>query len=483
MKKKKYLFIIVSITIFILICIVLAISFYLSKSNIAETEDNSWQINNIWLSEETNHNLIKSKLEIIKNRLKLKDIISKWDNYFQNDQLWLALIQYKIALNKTPDDYKIIEKIADIYFELKNFKESLTYYEKLINIQWFNKEKYILSLIYSNDILKKSWRESIIYQIEKNINDKEITFFYKNTLFCIEDFHQCKKNFDEKIITDKDNLKTTELNEIKHAIKTYTDFWLVDLYYKNSLIVWAFMKLKLYPISIFLWKKLLEERNDYKAILQIIAQSYFEIWNYEKSQYYLKKYFELTPNDPNAAYLLWIINLKNKEYIISNIFLNKALLLKYNDSINVKRKLAYNYFMLWDKEKMFKTFDDMIKYEKNITKDDVNIIINQAIENNISNKLPEWIKAWIKLFPKEAIFYAYMWKLELDNWKLSLATIYIKKWLKIDDKNQTLNYILWLIYIKENKKEEAKTILQKAYDADKKSNLSKEIKKELDNIS
>lgn len=483
MKKKKTIIILLSI-FFIIIFITLWILFYINyNSNIHnKVASSTWNYVSDVTLEEDKHKLIKSKLEVIKNRLKLKDIISKWDNFFQNDQLSLAVIQYKIALNKTPDDYKLIEKIWDIYFELKKFDESLVYYKQLINNQWFDTNKYILSLIYTNDILKKSWREKIINELKANIKDEEKIYFYSNTIYCVEDFHQCKKNFDEKIISSSDTIKSNELNEIKLAIKTYTDFGLVDLYYKNSLIVGTFMKLKLYPISIFLWKKLLEEKHDYQAVLQIIAQSYFDLWNYEKSQIYLKKYFELAPNDANAAYILWIINLKLNEHIISNIFLNKAILLKYNDSLNVRRKVAYNYFLLWDKEKMFKIFDDMIKYEKNISKDDINIIINQAIENNITNKIPEWTKMWIKLFPKEPIFYAYMWKYELDNWKLSLANIYINKWLKIDPKNQTLNYVMWLIYIKEDKIDKSKEFLEKAYNFDKKSKISIEIKKELDEL-
>jgi hypothetical protein len=37
--------------------------------------------------------------------------------------------------------------------------------------------------------------------------------------------------------------------------------------------------------------------------------------------------------------------------------------------------------MLDEKEKMYNVFDDIIKTEKNITKDDINIMINYTIEN------------------------------------------------------------------------------------------------------
>jgi hypothetical protein len=52
---------------------------------------------------------------------------------------------------------------------------------------------------------------------------------------------------------EKDSLKLPELIEIKNSLQTYTDFWLVNIYYKNTLVIWSFMKLKLYPLSIKLW--------------------------------------------------------------------------------------------------------------------------------------------------------------------------------------------------------------------------------------
>lgn len=485
MKKKKIIYLSVVITVFVIFTSVLGFIWYIYgdfSSNRWLENTSTWNEINTLDKEAENKELIKSKLETIKNRYKIKDIISKWDNYFQNEQLWLAVIQYKIALNKNPDDYKIIEKIWDIYFEMKKFEEANSYYSKLLNNIGFNNNKYILSLIYSIDLTKKSNIDYLKKEIGKNISDKEKVFFYTNALYCLEDFHLCKKNFDEKITMEKDAIKTEELIEIKNILQTYNDFWLVDLYYKNSLIIWSFMKLKLYPISIVLWKKLLKEKEDYKAIIQIISQSYFDLGNYKSSYVYLKKYFELTPNDSNAAYILWIINLKLNDYILSNIFLNKALYLWYKDTLNVKRKVAYNYYMLNEHDKMYKIFDEIIKTEKKVTKDDINIMINHSIETSKNNKTFEWTKKWLQLFPKEPIFYAYMWKIELDRWQEKLASVYLKRWLKIDPNNQLITYIYWLLYKKENNKEEAKKYLEKAYNFDKKSTLSKEIKKELDSL-
>ncbi|MFA5916744.1 MAG: tetratricopeptide repeat protein [Candidatus Gracilibacteria bacterium] len=485
MKNKKLVYIYAVIVVMIIVLIF--VGFFLYGNNKKSTvidnnkvNTNSSSIENTEISKE----YIKSKLDIIKNRVKVKDIISKGDNYFENEQLGLAIIQYKIALTKNLNDYKLIEKIGDIYFAMKNFNEAKSYYLKLINNNNinFDNNKYILSVIFSADLTKKTNFSLVKKEITQNVKDKEKVFFYTNSIYCLEDFHLCKKIFDEKIITEKDTLKSEELIEIKNISKTYKDFGYVDLYYKNTLIIGTFMKLKLYPIAITLSKELLKEKEDYKALIQIIAQSYFELGDYKNSYEYLKKYFEQTPTDSNAAYMLGILDLKLQDYILSNIFLNKASYLGYKDTLNIKRKIAYNYYMLGEKEKMYTTFDDIIKTEKEVTKDDINIMINYAIENQRGDKAYEWTKIGLKLFPKESLFYAYMGKLEFDTGKQGLAILYVKKGLELDKNNQLLNYLFALINKKENKMDEAKTYFQKAYNANKTSSLANEIEKELENL-
>jgi hypothetical protein len=109
---------------------------------------------------------------------------------------------------------------------MKNFTEAKTYYLKLINNNNinFDNNKYILSVIFSADLTKKTNFNSVKKEITQNIQDKEKVFFYTNSIYCLEDFHLCKKNFDEKIIMEKDTLKSEELIEIKNIYKTYNDF-------------------------------------------------------------------------------------------------------------------------------------------------------------------------------------------------------------------------------------------------------------------
>jgi|GEM_PF-1340968 len=80
--------------------------------------------------------------------------------------------------------------------------------------------------------------------------------------------------------------------------------------------------------------------------------------------------------------MMGVINLKLNEYILSNIFLNRAIELDYKPSINVKRRLIYNYFELGAMEKMLKEFESLVKNEKEIEKEDIYLAIYYHIVYN-----------------------------------------------------------------------------------------------------
>lgn len=442
-----------------------------------EAQTSSWNIEN-----QENVTADNKKIEIISNRLKLKNIISKWDQFFQNDQLLLALLQYKEVLKQNPDDYMIQKRIWDILLDMKNFSEANKYYKMLLVNSSFEKSKYIQSLIYSQDINNEASVNYIKTELSKNLTNEEQITFYNITLDCLKDFHECKKSYEDYLFKVNWETSSTEFEEIKTAFETYANFRLDDIHYKNSLIIWALMKLKLYPIAINLSKKELKEKPNYRTLLQIISQSYFELWDYKNANTYFKEYFKLAPEDAKAAYLLGIINMKLNEYVLSNIFFEKALNLWYEDTTNVYRKLIHNFYLLWEKEKMYNSFEKMLLNEKDLNLDDFMIMINNAMENK--NFYKAWIRSrkWLKLFPTEANFYAYLAKMEYDKQAYKIAKIYTDKWLELDDNNQVLNYIKWLLERNENNLSAAKDYFKKAISADPSSYLVPDIQIQLDNI-
>jgi hypothetical protein len=124
----------------------------------------------------------------------------------------------------------------------------------------------------------------------------------------MEDIHKCKAIFEDYINQKEKSWKkieTKEMLDIKEAFINYNNFQVNDLAYKNALIIWVFLKNRLYPVAINLWKSILIEKQNYKPILLIIWKSYFELWKYSEAKKYLTSYIDLEPNDSAVLYLLW----------------------------------------------------------------------------------------------------------------------------------------------------------------------------------
>ena len=231
---------------------------------------------------------------------------------------------------------KIISKIAETYFLMKNFKSAYKYYKKLDNYEYQNKEQKTLSFLYSQNIdeynfiknsswaLTNSWNifiNNLKSEIKSFKLEKEEEFYYLNSLECLNSFHNCKLNFENYFKNDSYSWKNQNLENIRQAIDTYKNLKLEELYYKNALIIWSLLKNKNYPITIKLSKDLLEEKSNYKPILKILAQSYFELNKTDIANKYLIEYAKIDGKSPDVSYMIGVIEQKKHNYKRSNIFL------------------------------------------------------------------------------------------------------------------------------------------------------------------
>lgn len=378
----------------------------------------------------------KAKIEKLRNKLKTKWLIVKWDVYLENEQLALALRKYLEAYKENPNDNQILSKLWDTNFKMKKFTSAYNYYSKITKQNFINKEKMIQSLFYSKSL---SSRSNLAYIKEelKNIklSDEEI-FYYENSLSCIEDFHLCKKTFNE-YFENNDDIKDENLLSIKNAIENYRNFKLEEIYYKDALIVWSFFTSKLYPISVILWEKLLNTKKEYKPILKIVWKSHFELWDYKESKETLAKYYILDKEDAWVIYLIWILNSKLHEYVLSNIYLNKALIKWYDPSIDVQRKLIHNYYLLWNTHRLLSRFKLLLEREK-AEKEDIQLAIYYHIINDDYEFAKKWSKKAIELFPEDEMFYWYLWWIYKEEDKLDKAMENLEKGLKINPRNSLL---------------------------------------------
>ncbi len=392
--------------------------------------------------------MVRNKIDIIKKRLADKWLIIEGDGYYRNQQLPLALKKYLEFYKKNPEDPLIIEKLADTYFEMKKFGSTVNYLQKLKEIPTEKKELFAKSLIASIDLSKAENITSIISTLSTSGFSEEELFYYSTSLKCLSDFHTCKIDFQSYFTAQKvldietqtpiKELSFLALKNIETAFLNYQNFKLDDVSLKNAYLIGAWYQDGLYPISIPIGESVLQEKTGYKPVLKIVAQSYFELGKYEEARKTLGIYYEIDSTDASVTYMLGVVNEKLREYILANIYLNKALELWYTPSISVRRQLIHNFYLLENDENMLQAFADMVEEEESIEADDLGLAIYYHILHEKLLQAGIWSKKWQELFSENGDFYAYEGWILREQWKLQEAASVLQKWVTVETNNPFL---------------------------------------------
>ncbi len=437
----------------------------------------------------------KQKLSDLRKKLALKWLILKWDTYLEEKEYTSALVKYLQILKQVPNDENTLKKLWDIYYNLKKFKQAYSYYSKIPEYVKVDKTMAIKSLLISSNLSKGSI-SSLKSEIDLFwLNDEEF-FYYSNSILCASDFKSCEQNF-EKYFSEKTDIKLEELKNIANAIQTYNDFNIEDYSYKQALILWAFFENKLYPISIAVWEMILKTKADYKPVLKIVAKSYYEIWDYSKSKENLSAYNKLVKKDSEASYFLGVVYEKLHEYVLSTIHLKKALKTWYENTLDINKRILFNYYELGEIEKMLDTLKIiMSEDEEKLNNNDYNLAIYYHIINWKTDEAKVFIEKAIKKYPEDEIFNWYMWwvlleeinKTPFEEWELSdqnykEAEKYIDNWLEINSKSPMLNLVKWKIELSKRNADKAFIYLKKTISLDKNGDFWKIAKTELEKIT
>ncbi len=437
--------------------------------------------------EKTSEEIVRQKIETIKKRLALKGLIIEWDSYFRKQQLPLALKKYLEFYKKNPQDVLINEKIADTYFALRKFPSALNYYKKIQKSSPDKRIRIANTMLYSSSIDQQEERNKLLQEISTLPLTPEESFYYSNSISCVEDFHNCKVKFQEYFwFQDKNNEKKIEfshLSHIKESIENYRNFQIDEVYLKNAYIIGAWYSDGLYPLTIFLGEKLLEEKKGYKPILKIVAQSYFKLGKYEKSRETFMKYYEQDDSDPAVAYFLGIINEKLRENVLANIYFNRALDLWYTPSIDIRRQLITNFYILKNDENMLIAFKNLIEKEQDFWEEDLGLGIYYHIINKEYAQALKWSKRWQEIFADNGNFYAYEWWILREQWKLDEAINVLNKWISIDTKNPFILINLAYTFLEQDNSSDAIEYFKKVLLYAPKSEFWLAAQKEIDTLS
>jgi len=480
MKKSPKIFIIISIVI---ILIWLSIGAYLLINNNAKNQELDEIVNNLddveINADEIDGDSVQAKIDILKKRLWLKWLIQDGDIHFQNEEYTRALSKYLQAIKESPDDQSIKNKIWNIYFKLHNYEQAYKYYSQIISYNQLDIHRAIRSLFYSVDLADNK----VVFVLEE-LNKYELTkdekFYYTNAIECTKSFVSCKDKFTQYFeeldgITNN-NLSNTwsqitdnandaeffaELENIRTALQNYANFQYSDLSYQSALISGAFYQNRLYPIAITTATNTLKISPDYRPLIKIIARSNYEIWNYIEAKKFLIQYNNLWDNEAEVSYFLWIVHQKLREYTRSTIQMRKAESLWFENIIDIKRRLIYNYYQLWDHDKMLNIFNELMEEDiDNITSADISLAIFYNILYDNYEVAQNYTLEGLNKFPNSEVFYGYKWWLALQNENLTeeiFITIQedLEKWLEINDKNPMISLTFWQLEEKKNNEQKA----------------------------
>lgn len=417
---------------------------------------------------------MQNKIDVLKKRLSLKWLIQDGEMHFQNEEYTRALVKFLQVNKQNPADQSIIKKIWDIYFNLHKYEKASEYYSKIKDYNQLDSDQAIKALLYSQD-LKNDNISYLSWEILSYNLSEEQEFYYSNSLTCVSDFKTCRVNYNDYFESQKQTIETwswktivessivlPELLNIQSAVQNYENFQLDDLSYKAALISWAYFQNELYPIAIATSQDTLINSPDYRPLIKIIAKSYYEMWDYINAKKFLIQYNGLWDNEPEISYFLWIVHQKLREYTRSTIQLRKSIQLGFEREIDVKRRLLFNYYQLWDTDKMLWIFQEMVRDNINeLTVQDMSLAIFYHILNDKIEKANIFTTFALKKFPDNEVFYGYHGWLLLQSenlWEewINQAESVLQKWLAINDKNPMISLTLWQL-------EEKRDNIQKAF--------------------
>jgi hypothetical protein len=397
----------------------------------------------------------EQKLEQFKRRMNFRSILRKGDFYSIKNMKETALQYYLNAYKKLPNDHIIEKKIAETYFEMKNFEKSYAYYKRMPSweLDAKAKEKMLKTLLYTGN---KNMRD----EFNKIQAPQDVKEYYDKVLVCYTWIKNCIQEIKSY------SGSTQKILDIQKSLLDFEKVASTDPNSRYAILAWAFLANNDYLAAALIWQETLQKRPNYTSVLQITWYAWFELWDYKKANEFLQNYYAINPKDVKVTYILWIINFYLENYVSSNLYFNAAVLNWYRPKTELQKRLAYNYYIIWDTKNMLKVFRYIID-EADTTQDDYAVALYTAIEEKEYSKAMLWVNKWIIRFPQSDMLYAFRWWLYNIRDDQSEALTDLSQAISMNARNAVALYNLWLLSLKKNDYTIAKTYFENTIEADK----------------
>ncbi len=341
------------------------------------------------------------KIDQARKRMEFSTLIGKWDYYLLRNDRNSALQFYLTTLSMIEKDYLIEAKVANIYFEQKDWGNAYKYFRWIPFEELTEEDRHRLyqSLFFNEGISDK---RTELWNIPDTLSGaEERKDYYRIVETCQSGIHNC--------IVTIDAYKWS--GTLMHALQNITKWYNTvspDYQYRNTLIAGKFFEQKQFFASYSIAKEILQNRPDYQEVIKILAFSAYELGKYTEAKKMFEQYLQYNPKDLITIYMLWDIHFYLQDYITSNLYFNNAVVNGYTPKITIERRLAYNYYILEDYESMVKVLKYLVQEPEAIISDFI-IAVHIAQQTGRYEQALEWATNGISKFPNSDMLYALRW--------------------------------------------------------------------------
>lgn len=419
---------------------------YLSWIKNIKIEDNEEELDKQKLIE----NMIAENLADIDNVIALSKNESKdlenlkykklYMFYISRQNIDLAIKAILNILQNTDNKEIWYKKLVDLYIQTWQFKLAEEYAKKLLEIEWTKENlKNYMYIRFQNinffDKLQISWIKNLIYVLhEKKVLDEEDLKFYNFLIDLLSDWNieNLEKNISVLVKDMKNDTNKNLLVNIKNEYEIYNKSKWSPLYYFKSLVALNLLKFWYFWLAKNVAENIYIQDSSYILPQQILAYSYFFMWNYENAIKYfqiLKKADINFPNDYN--FFLWVSYYRLKKQQNALLYLTQ-LNWTYPYYKDVLRYTLLSYMELKDDKNIKEIIYKLSKYELSYV-DYYNIFkyLLFECEDCYKNQLKTLVSLIISCYKdvqreNQYVCWYWKWNLFLKAWKKELAVQYFK---------------------------------------------------------
>ena len=285
----------------------------------------------------------------------------------KKNNLYLAIKAVKRILKTTKHKDIWYKKIVDLYIKIWDFQNAEEYSKKLLKIdptkENLHNHLYIRfqNFNFFDDEQVKEIQNLVSTLYKKNIISFSEFKFYNFLIELLSNWNTESLDLllDDLIKNIEDPVQKQLLISIKNDLQVYKNTKWTPLYYFKSLVALDLLKFWYFGLARNIAEQVYIENSSYILPKQILAYSYFFMWDYKNAIKYFKELKEYdNKNNEDYTFFMWVSYYWLNKYDNSLLFLDQVSD-KYPHYQDVLRYKLLSYMKLEDNKKIASIINEL----------------------------------------------------------------------------------------------------------------------------